>query len=98
MKRTVILLALALMAAGCSGEDPRQKARVRLVKAEAAFTECKQRIGLGDMPTPDTVVLADPATKGAELTPETAALLRLKVQCRLELDELLAARREAGRS
>jgi hypothetical protein len=91
------LLVLGLVLAACSTESPQQKAAVRLQKAEAAMTECKQRVGLGDMPTPDTVVLADPATRGAEMTPEGAALLRLKVQCRLELDELLAARREAGR-
>jgi len=95
VKRTVILLALVL--AGCSRENPQEKAAARLARAEAAMNECKQRVGLGSMPTPDTVVMADPATKGAELTPETAAALRLKVQCRLELDELLAARRDAGR-
>lgn len=95
MKRTLLVLGLVL--AACSTESPQQKAAARLQKAEATMTECKQRVGLGDMPTPDTVVLAEPATKGAEMTPETAALLRLKVQCRLELDELLAARREAGR-
>ena len=95
MKRTLLLLALIL--AGCSRETPQQKAATRLQKAEAAMTECKQRVGLGAMPTPDTVVLAEPATKGAEMTPETAALLRLKVQCRMELDELLGARRDAAR-
>ena len=94
MKRTVILLALVL--GGCAQESPQEKAAARLARAEAAMTECKQKVGLGNMPTPDTVVLADPATRGAELTPETAAALRLKVQCRLELDELLAARRNAG--
>ena len=34
---------------------------------------------------------ADPATRGAELTPETAAQLRMKVECALPLTELLAA-------
>jgi len=43
------------------------------------------------------VVLADPAIKGAELTAVTAGQLRMKVECRLELDELLDARREAAR-
>jgi hypothetical protein len=95
VKRT--LFVVALLAVACSREDPRQKALGRLQKAEAAMTECKQRIGLGDIPTPDTVVLADPAIKGAELTVVTAGQLRLKVECRLELDELLDARREAAR-
>lgn len=95
MKRT--LLVVALLAVACSREDPRQKALGRLEKAEAAMTGCKQRIGLGDIPTPDTVVLADPAIKGVELTVVTAGQLRLKVECRLELDELLDARREAAR-
>ena len=56
---------------------------------------CKQRIGLGDVPTPDTSVMDDPASRGAALTPETAGQLRLKVQCRAELDALLAARKGA---
>ncbi len=86
---------MALIAVACSRGDPRQKAIERLGKAEAAMNECKQRIGLGDIPTPETVVLADPAIKGAELTPVTAGQLRMKVECRLELDELLDARREA---
>jgi hypothetical protein len=38
-------------------------------------------------------VLDDPATRGQALTPELAGQLRLKIQCRLQLDELLAARR-----
>src|SRR5207247_1364867 len=37
----------------------------------------------------------DPATRGQEMTPEMAGQLRLKVQCALELNELLAARRDA---
>jgi hypothetical protein len=37
-------------------------------------------------------VLDDPATRGQEMTPEMAGQLRLKVQCMLELNELLAAR------
>lgn len=95
MKRT--LLVIALFAVACSREDPRQKAIGRLQKAEAAMNECKQRIGLGDIPTPDTVVMANPETRNGELTPEAAGQLRMKVQCRLELDELLDARRGAPR-
>ena len=98
MKRTVVVLGLALLAVACGPrKTPEQKAGARLAKAEAAMNACKQRIGLGDIPTPDTVVLADPAQKGAELTPETAGQLRLKVQCRFELDELLDARRGTPR-
>jgi hypothetical protein len=102
VKRSVTLVALitavALTPAACGPrETPEQQARARLAKAEAAMNECKRSFGLGDVPTPDTVILADPAQKGAELTPETAGQLRLKVQCRLELDELLDARRAVPR-
>ena len=97
VKRTVIVFAVALLAACGPRGTPEQKAKARLEKAETAMNACKERIGLAAIPTPDTVVLADPPTKGAELTPETAGQLRLKVQCRLELDELLAARRDAHR-
>ncbi len=92
------MLGLTWLAVACGPRETReQQARARLAKAEAAMNECKQRGGLGDIPTPDTVVLADPAQKGAELTTEMAGQLRLKVQCRLELDELLDARRNAPR-
>ena len=57
------------------------------------MNECKQRVGLADIATPDKVILDDPTTRGQEMTPEMAGQLRLKIQCRLELDELLAARR-----
>jgi hypothetical protein len=66
---------------------------VRLAKAEAAMTDCKKRVGLEDVATPAGMVLDDPATRGQEMTPEMAGQLRLKVQCALELNELLAARR-----
>lgn len=95
MKRTLIVAAVALLALACSRESPEQKARARLAKAEAAMNECKQRIGLGGIATPDTVVMANPETRNGELTPEAAGQLRLKVECRLELDELLGARRDA---
>ena len=95
MKRTLPIVAL--IAVACARGDPEQKGVERLHKADAAMNECKQRIGLADIPTPDTVVLADPAVKGAELTPVTAGQLRMKVECRLELDELLDARRGARR-
>lgn len=94
MKRA-LLLALGLILAGCTSETPAQKAAAELVKTEAAMNQCKQRIGLGDVPTPDTSVMDDAAARGAALTPETAGQLRLKVQCRAELDTLLAARKRA---
>lgn len=101
MKKAVtvsVLTAVTALSAACGPrETPEQKARGRLEKAETAMNACKERIGLAAAPTPDTVVLADPATKGAELTPEMAGALRLKVECRLELDELLDARRAASR-
>jgi len=95
VKRT--LLVIALVAVACSREDPRQKALARLHKAEAAMTECKQRIGLGDIPTPDTVVLADPAIKGAELTVVTAGQLRLKWSVAWSSTSCWTPRREAAR-
>lgn len=102
MKRTVQLVALAAsvlpIAAACGPrETPEARARARLARAEAAMTECKRSVGLADVPTPETVILAEPAQKGLPLTPETAGQLRLKVQCRLELDELLDARRGVAR-
>ena len=93
MKRALLALGLAL--AACTSETPTQKAAADLTKADAAMNACKQRIGLGDVATPDTSVMDDPAARGAALTPETAGQLRLKVQCRAELDTLLAARKSA---
>ena len=87
-------MALVLAIAGCSpSETPQQQAAARLTKAEAAMEECKRGIGLADVATPAGVVLDDPATRGQDLTPELAGQLRLKIQCRVQLDELLAARR-----
>jgi hypothetical protein len=92
MLGTALVLAVAI--AGCSpGETPAQQAAARLAKAEAAMDECKRSVGLADVATPTGVVLDDPATRGQALTPELAGQLRLKIQCRLQLDELLAARR-----
>ena len=89
-----IALVLVLAIAGCSpGETPQQQVAARLAKAEAAVEECKRSAGLVDVATPTGVVLDDPATRGQALTPELAGQLRLKIQCRLQLDELLAARR-----
>jgi len=92
MIATALVLAVAI--AGCSpAETPQQQAAARLAKAEVAMDECKRSVGLADVTTPAGVVLDDPATRGQALTPELAGQLRLKVQCRLQLDELLAARR-----
>jgi len=93
MRILAILLALALPLVACNRTDPAKIAAERLAKAEAAMEECKKRVGLQDVATPTGTVLDDPATHGQEMTPEMAGQLRLKVQCRLELDELLAARR-----
>ena len=92
-RKVLAALGIAAAVAACGGETPEQKAAARLAKAEAAMNECKQRVGLAEIPTPDKVILDDPATRGQQMTPEIAGQLRLKVQCRLELDELLAARR-----
>ena len=92
MLRLTAVLLSALLAAACTpAETPEQQAAARLQKAEAAMNECKARIGLASMPTPTTLVMDDPATRGAEMTPESAALLRMKVECALPLNELLAA-------
>ena len=89
-----VLLTLAIAACGSPAESPKIDARAaRLQKAEAAMTECKKRVGLDDVATPVGVALAEPATAGQEMTPEMAGQLRLKVQCALELNELLDARR-----
>ena len=87
------LLALLAVAACSPAESPEQRAAARLAKAEAAMEECKRGVGLTDVATPSGVVLDDPATRGQALTPELAGQLRLKIQCRVQLDELLAARR-----
>lgn len=98
MKRLILIAASIVLVAGCGpAETPQQKAAARLQKAEVTMNACKEKAGLASSPTPDTVVLADPATSGQPMTPATADQLRMKVQCRPELDELLGARRDAGR-
>ncbi|MBI2529303.1 MAG: hypothetical protein HYV93_25365 [Candidatus Rokubacteria bacterium] len=93
----VVLLAAVLTLLGCGrGDAPKETAAARLARAEAAMEACKQRNGLQATSTPTTVVLDDPATRGQMLTPETADQLRMKVQCRIELDELIEARRGAA--
>jgi hypothetical protein len=87
-----LVFAAALCAACTPAETPEQQGTARLQKAETAMSECKTRIGLATVPTPTTLVMDDPATRGAELTPETAGQLRMKVECALQLNELLAAR------
>jgi hypothetical protein len=88
-------LCAILLAGACTpAETPEQQAAARLQKAEAAMNECKARIGLSSMPTPTSLVMDDPATRGAEMTPETAAQLRMKIECALPLNELLAAQKK----
>ena len=87
-----LVLSAALTACSPS-ETPEQHAAARLAKAETAMEECKRSAGLADVGTPTGVILDDPASRGQALTPELAGQLRLKIQCRLQLDELLAARR-----
>jgi len=92
----VVVLLVVVALGGCGpGETSQQKAAARLARAETAMEACKQRTDLAGTPTPSTVVLDDPATRGQMLTPEMADQLRMKVQCRIELDELLEARRGA---
>ena len=88
-------LLTVIVAAGCTQADtPEQQAAARLQKAEVAMNECKARIGLADVPTPTTLVMDDPAARGAAMTPEAASQLRMKVECALPLNELLAAQRK----
>jgi hypothetical protein len=90
----LVLALLALVACDGPGRPPKTTpAAERLARAETAMEACKKRVGLENVATPAAVVLDDPATRGQEMTPEMAGQLRLKIQCRLELDELLAARR-----
>jgi hypothetical protein len=94
--RSGVLLLLLIALSACNQSPPSALHKVdRVAKAEAAMTECKKRVGLDEVATPTGMVLDDPATRGQEMTPEMAGQLRLKVQCALELNELLAARRDA---
>jgi hypothetical protein len=95
MRRLAVTAALVVVACNPAPNEPPKPsaAAVRLAKAEAAMNDCKKRVGLEDVATPAGMVLDDPATRGQEMTPEMAGQLRLKVQCALELNELLAARR-----
>ncbi len=90
----VLCVMTTLVACNQSTPGPLRKAD-RVAKAESAMADCKKRVGLDDVATPAGMVLDDPATRGQEMTPEMAGQLRLKVQCALELNELLAARRDA---
>ena len=92
MPRVLLLAGFLLALIACDSSKSPKTAADRLAKAEAAMNECKKKQGLEGIATPTGVVLDDPATRGQEMTPELAGQLRLKIQCRLELDELLAAR------
>jgi len=85
------LVSIVVVAACNQSPGPLHKTD-RVAKAEASMAACKKRVGLDDIATPSGMVLDDPATRGQEMTPEMAGQLRLKVQCALELNELLAAR------
>ena len=92
----VAALISILVVAACNQSPPGPLHKTdRVAKAEASMAACKKRVGLDDIATPSGMVLDDPATRGQEMTPEMAGQLRLKVQCALELNELLAARRDA---
>ena len=93
MLRSALAAVLLLTLAHCDSPKAPKTAADRVAKAEAAMEECKKKQGLEAIPTPTGVVLDDPATRGQALTPELAGQLRLKIQCRHELDELLAARK-----
>ena len=92
--RVAALVSILVVAACNQSPGPLHKTD-SVAKAEASMAACKKRVGLDDVATPSGMVLDDPATRGQEMTPEMAGQLRLKVQCALELNELLAARRDA---
>jgi hypothetical protein len=93
MLRPALAAVLLLSLAHCDSPKTPKTTADRVAKAEAAMEECKKKQGLEAIPTPAGVVLDDPATRGQAITPELAGQLRLKIQCRVELDELLAARK-----
>ena len=93
MLRPALTAVHLLTLAHCDSPKAPKTAADRVAKAEAAMEECKKKVGLEAIPTPTGVVLDDPATRGQAMTPELAGQLRLKIQCRLELDELLAAQK-----
>ena len=94
MRLPTLIAALVsiLVVAACNQSPGPLHKTDRVAKAEASMAACKKRVGLDDVATPSGMVLDDPATRGQEMTPEMAGQLRLKVQCALELNELLAAR------
>ena len=94
MRLPTLIAALVsiLVVAACNQSPGPLHKTDRVARAEASMAECKKRVGLDDVATPSGMVLDDPATRGQEMTPEMAGQLRLKVQCALELNELLAAR------
>ena len=94
MRLPTLIAALVsiLVVAACNQSPGPLHKTDRVAKAEASMAACKKRVGLDDIATPSGMVLDDPATRGQEMTPEMAGQLRLKVQCALELNELLAAR------
>lgn len=92
VKRLPSLLLPLILLAGCATESPEEKAATRLRQAEVAMEECKRRAGVQGTPTPDTTILEVPGPP-QPLTPEAANVIRLKVACRDELEDLLAAKR-----
>lgn len=89
----IVAMLVIIAVAACTSQTPEQ----RVTKAEAEMNTCKQRLGLADVATPDTIVLDEPGAHGQPPTPEAMSQLRLKVQCRSELAALIAARKDAGR-
>lgn len=89
---TCCLVGLTTMAllAGCSGASLQQRAEARLANAEVAMNACKERLGLGAAPTPNSMTLYD-ATAGPAAQDTTQ--VRIKTLCASELQQLLEARR-----
>lgn len=74
--------------AGCASAEVPPEARVQ--NAEAELKACKERFGLGAVPTPTGTALYDPAMGPAA---QSATQVRLKTLCGAQLQELFDAQR-----
>jgi hypothetical protein len=87
-RRVRALMFLVGLLAGCASAEVTPE--TRLQNAEAYLKACKERFGLGAVPTPTDTALYDRATGP---TAQSAGQVRLKTLCSGELQELLDARR-----
>jgi hypothetical protein len=86
--RARTFLVLVGLLAGCASAEVSPEARLQI--AEAQLKACKERFGLGAVPTPTGSALYDPAMGP---TAQSLGQVRLKTLCSDELQELFDARR-----